>query len=66
MIYALSQCARRDWFESSPRTVPKPNCLEDGSGAEGDDEAESQFLNSQDTDLFDFKACDTEPFAAPL
>ena len=40
MMYVLSHCARRDWFESSPRTLPKPSCLEESSGAEGDDERE--------------------------
>ena len=38
MTYVLSHCARRDWFESSPRTVP---------GSEVDNEADDEWAESQ-------------------
>ena len=44
MIYVMSHCARRDWFESSPRIMPEADDEVDkeGSGCEADEEADDQ------------------------
>ena len=44
MLYVISHCARRDWYEGCPCKMLEPSHPEEGPGSEADDERESQSI----------------------